>query len=127
MKEYEFSSLPEFAALRDRIRNDVQELCPEEGGYLFLVVNEAVNNALFHGNQEDPAKKVWVRLVKSPADICIIVRDEGTGYNPERLEKEEISAWAERGRGLDIIRLYVDSVSFNQQGNEIVIRKRTVC
>ena len=47
-----------------------------------LAIEEALVNAIRHGNGLDPAKKVCVEYRVAPERIDIRIRDEGTGYDP---------------------------------------------
>ena len=47
-----------------------------------LVLRVALENAVVHGNQEDPRKKVRIRCRCGPAnEICIVVTDQGRGFD----------------------------------------------
>ena len=91
-----------------------------------LSLEEAINNAIRHGNSGDPGKHVTVRVELDDAQMTISVTDEGPGFNPgtvpdptadENLEKPS-------GRGIMLMRAYMDDVRFNQRGNEICMCKR---
>jgi len=115
-----FSSLAEFAALRGAFRTYLGTICPREAERLFVALNEAVNNALVHGNKEDVGKQVRVRVEERRGAVVIKVRDEGEGFAHRTVAVSE-DDWQEDGRGLFIIRQYTDGVKFNVKGNEIVI------
>ena len=59
-------------------------------------------------------------------EVTYVVRDEGPGFNPAELPDPTDPANAERpsGRGLLLIRTFLDSVSHNPAGNEITMVKR---
>lgn len=120
---YSFSSLAEFAILRDSIKRELVQTCEEDALRLFIAINEGVNNAIFHGNKEDNTKKVQIIIERSPEDVQIIIRDEGDGFvNTKKSAGMEL--WDENGRGLDLIGLYVDSCCWNTKGNEITLVKK---
>lgn len=50
-----------------------------------LALNEAVMNAIRHGNREDPAKTVHVSLQWGGFGIRCRVEDQGEGFDPEAL------------------------------------------
>jgi serine/threonine-protein kinase RsbW len=91
---------------------------------ILTCLSEAVNNAIVHGNHEDPSKKVGISLeVQDNKRLIFIVSDQGPGFDytnipdptaPENLEKLT-------GRGIYIIRTLADACIFNQKGNEIEI------
>ncbi|MDF2634635.1 MAG: putative anti-sigma regulatory factor, serine/threonine protein kinase [Pelosinus sp.] len=120
---YSFSSLAEFATLRDTIRKELIQDCEEDALRLFIAINEGVNNAIFHGNKKDVTKKVQLIIEKSPDEIQVIIRDEGDGF-VETKTSDAMELWNEDGRGLDLIGLYVDSYWRNAKGNEITLVKK---
>jgi serine/threonine-protein kinase RsbW len=88
-------------------------------------VSEVVNNAVMHGNRHDPAKKVTVDLDIQTDRVAISVQDEGRGFDPDRLPdpvaKENLMR--EVGRGLFIVRAYMDEVHFEMiEGQGLRIR-----
>jgi len=88
---------------------------------LRVALAEALSNAILRGNQEDPAKQVWVRAELYPEWIRIGVRDEGDGFDPAQVPAPTATAaleW-ESGRGLFIIKSLADQVEFNDRGNAI--------
>lgn len=122
---YSFSSLAEFATLRDSIKKELVQSYEDDDDALrlFIAINEGVNNAIFHGNKKDITKKVQLIIERLPDKIQIIIRDEGEGF----LDAETSDAgklWREDGRGLDLIKLFVDSYCLNAKGNEITLVKK---
>lgn len=83
-------------------------------------VSEVVNNAVMHGNRQDPAKQVTVELEILVDRVAISVQDQGRGFDPERLPdpvaKENLMR--EVGRGLFIVRAYMDEVHFDMVNGE---------
>lgn len=92
---------------------------------LRLALEEAIVNALRHGNQMDPSKSVRIACEFSPNCVRIEIEDEGAGYNPadvpdpttdENLEKPS-------GRGLMLMRAFVTSVTVVGRGNLVILEK----
>jgi serine/threonine-protein kinase RsbW len=91
-----------------------------------LALREALSNAVVHGNRLDAHKLVHVRCrCKVAEGISLIVSDQGHGFDPrtvpdpvavENLEKDH-------GRGIHIMKLVMDKVSFEQRGTEVRMRK----
>jgi serine/threonine-protein kinase RsbW len=82
---------------------------------------EALANAVLHGNHEDPAKRVRVRLHYEPRKcLSIVVSDEGPGFtvsevaDPTRPENLD----ADHGRGILLMRAFMDEVHFEKGGSE---------
>src|ERR1035437_6516652 len=90
-----------------------------------LALEEAMVNAVKHGNRMDPAKQVRVhyRICDQRADITI--EDEGAGFNPAELPDPCADENLERcsGRGILLMRAYMTSVVFNPQGNKVTLTK----
>ena len=61
-----------------------------------------------------------------PQSLCCTIRDEGPGFGPDALPDPfaEESLTRPSGRGLTLIRSFMDVVRFNDQGNEITLFKR---
>jgi serine/threonine-protein kinase RsbW len=53
MREFHFASFSQFQKLRETIRDYIREISPQNADLLFVALNEAVNNALFHGGKKD--------------------------------------------------------------------------
>ena len=88
---------------------------------MMTCLNEALINAIKHGNKMDPAKKVIVNAEVDAKRIIWTVTDEGDGFDyvhladptaPENLENLT-------GRGVFIIKHLADQCIFNAKGNEV--------
>ena len=79
-------------------------------------VSEVVNNAVIHGNREDAAKNVKIELEIKPDRVSISVQDEGEGFDPDALldPVAQDNLMREVGRGLFIVRAYMDEVHLNK-------------
>ena len=93
---------------------------------IHLAAEEAIVNAIVHGNKLDPTKKVHVECEISTAVVRISIRDEGAGFDPasvpdctvdERLE-------APGGRGVMLMKSFMTSIEYNATGNAVVLLKR---
>ena len=82
-------------------------------------VSEVVNNAVIHGNRRDPQKHVVLDLEILPDRVRISVQDQGNGFDPDALP-DPVAAdnlLREVGRGLFIVRAYMDEVHFQKVGD----------
>jgi len=90
-----------------------------------LAFEEAIVNAHKHGNGSDSSKKIFVSYDVNPQRILIRVRDEGNGFNPSMVpdptSPDRIAL--PHGRGIMLMRAYLDGLSYNQQGNEVQLVK----
>jgi serine/threonine-protein kinase RsbW len=95
-----------------------------------LALREALNNAVVHGNRLDAHKLVHVRCrCKVGKGISLIVSDQGQGFDassvPNPVAVENLSA--EGGRGIHIMKLAMDQVSFDERGSEVRMCKGLAC
>lgn len=91
-----------------------------------LSLEEAMVNAVKHGNGEDPRKKVVISFQVSP-DLCTIrIEDEGPGFRPEGIPDPLAPENLERpgGRGVFLMRHYMTTVHFNERGNCVMLAKK---
>ena len=94
-----------------------------------MAVHETLINAIWHGNKNDPSKRVWLRFEIFRDRLEIRVRDQGNGYDPgsvpDPLKDENILSVS--GRGIFLIRTFMDEFrveSKKGQGTEIILVKR---
>ncbi len=91
-------------------------------------VLEAMGNALRHGNKLDPGKQVKVRFEKRKSEMYVSVEDEGCAFKPETAVCAPRDLLRESGRGLFIMKAYVDDVLFQRSstgGTKVVLIKRS--
>ena len=90
-----------------------------------LALEEAVINAIKHGNELDDTKRVTVGFSIDENKALISVSDEGEGFDPTALPDptSEDALMATSGRGVALIRAYMDEVRFNDNGTEITMIK----
>ena len=91
-----------------------------------LALEEALANAVKHGNRCDPSKRIVVEYRIDRREARIIVQDEGGGFDPCRVADPTLDENLEKpnGRGVMLMRVYMDDVRFNQPGNSVVLVKR---
>jgi serine/threonine-protein kinase RsbW len=92
-------------------------LINEERDSLAIAVTEIVNNAMIHGNKLNPDKHVIIHYTVTPHEFIISIKDEGVGFDPEKLEdpcKPE-NLLKDCGRGVFIVRSLLDEVRFQQE------------
>ena len=100
----------------------------EEGLNAALAVREALINAIVHGNRSDPALEVEVNMVASADRLEARVVDRGRGFDPSATADPTAGNNLLRtsGRGLLLIRAFVDDVSFRYldgRGMEVTLVK----
>ncbi len=90
-----------------------------------LALEEALTNAVRHGNDNDTSKRLVVCYAVSPDRAVIMVRDEGHGFRPNRIPDPTANENLERpcGRGIMLMHAYMTRVHFNEAGNEVWMLK----
>ncbi len=91
-----------------------------------LALEEALSNAIKHGNRFDPEKTVTVRFSIEPEKVQLIVTDQGQGFDPAAVPDPTTNDHLENpsGRGITLMRAYMDEVAYNSRGNEVRMVKR---
>lgn len=142
------------SSLASHLRQILQQrgICNEsEAIRVATGLDEALLNAYYHGNLEvDSALKaedhnrfhqlaerrrmeppyrdrqISISARFSPAEATFVVRDEGSGFNPDDLPDPTDPEFLERpsGRGLLLMRSFLDEIHFNDRGNEVTLIKR---
>ena len=88
---------------------------------IHLALEEAILNAIEHGNQFDSAKKVDIYYQITDEKCDITVADEGPGFDPDSLPdpRTKENLYKPSGRGVLLIKSYMDIVEFNECGNTV--------
>ena len=86
---------------------------------------EALRNAMVHGNKSNPDKKVTVETEISEDKVTICVEDEGEGFNPDFLPDPTLdeNLLKEGGRGVFLIQHLMDQVSYENDGRKVIMVK----
>jgi serine/threonine-protein kinase RsbW len=86
-----------------------------------LALEEAFSNAIMHGNKMDPGKEVRIDYYLDPGKIEISVADQGDGFKPEAIPDPRFGKrlFDPDGRGLLLMKAYMDIVEFNERGNSV--------
>lgn len=97
------------------------DYCEDDTFAVRLALEEAFYNAAKHGNRMDPSKKVEINLLIGSEKVEIAMTDAGAGFNPNAVPdcRLEENLYKTEGRGLLLIRSYMDLVEFNEVGNSI--------
>ena len=99
-----------------RIQFDIND---EQYGNMLLASVEAVTNAIEHGNNLDAHKMVNIEAYKHNSEFKVSVRDEGQGFNPDRLPDPTSPEFLEQpdGRGVFLMKKLADKVFFSDGGS----------
>lgn len=106
-------------ALRDQF-----DFTDEQYGNMLLASVEAVTNAIEHGNNLDAQKEVNIEAYKDESEFKLYIKDEGRGFNPERLPDPTAPEFREQpdGRGVFLMKKLADKVLFRDGGSCVEMR-----
>ncbi|MBL7072227.1 MAG: ATP-binding protein [Candidatus Omnitrophica bacterium] len=92
---------------------------------IHVSLEEALRNAMMHGNKLDIRKKIMVEAELEPSIMKIAVEDEGGGFNPSKLPDPTHSEnlLKENGRGIYLMRHLMDEVKFENSGRRVTMTK----
>ena len=64
----------------------------------------------------------------TPEEIEVVIRDEGPGFDPSKLPDPTDPKNVDRpcGRGVMLMRAFMDEVLYNSQGNEVTLRRNRI-
>ncbi|MEW6525773.1 MAG: ATP-binding protein [Spirochaetota bacterium] len=85
---------------------------------LYLIIDEAITNAMEHGNKWNQNKYLHIEVAKDTNQLYITITDEGNGFkHPDLHSNVHLQP---RGRGIFIIKQFA-KVSWNKKGNSITM------
>lgn len=92
---------------------------------LKLALEEALSNAIRHGNKSNPEKHVHVKYRITHRRTDVVIEDEGCGFDPACLPDPttEENICRNCGRGVLLMRAYMNNVVFNPSGNSVTLTK----
>jgi len=122
------SVFPQAKQVEDLIIEQAEKLgySEEDIFALRLSLEEALTNAIRHGNGQDPQKKVKIRYRAQPEEVEIYIADEGKGFDPSLVPDptREDKLECPSGRGIMLMRAYMDLLEYNVRGNEVHLVKQ---
>lgn len=121
------SDLTEARELEERLLEEVSRKGFDDGEVfaIKLALEEGLVNAIKHGNRYDTAKTVRVRYDISPARAEFTIIDEGPGFAPTDVPDPtaDENLMKPCGRGIMLMRSFMDVVEYNEAGNSIHLVK----
>jgi serine/threonine-protein kinase RsbW len=121
------SSTTEGQKVQERIITRLEELgFPARGVFgVRLALEEALVNAIKHGNGLDPNKQVQVACQISSEKVRIVIEDEGSGFRPQDVPDPTEDENLEKpcGRGIMLMRAFLSVVEYNERGNRVILEK----
>ena len=124
--------LPSLPGSIHEVERFVEDICEEYNinntyfGNILVAVTEAFDNAVLHGNNNDPSKNVTIDFASKPEGLSFTISDEGNGFDINQIpdptttdiniDIEEI-----KGRGIFLIKTLADEVRFPDNGKKVEI------
>jgi serine/threonine-protein kinase RsbW len=109
--------------VQERILADVQRhgFSSDNTFAIRIALEEAMVNAIKHGNRLDASKKVHIESRVSPKRVEITIEDEGPGFDRSTIPNPTVDDNLERpsGRGILLIESYMDGVHWSRGGRRL--------
>ncbi len=90
-----------------------------------LAIEEALVNAIRHGNREDPGKRVEVHCRLANDRVKVEIADQGPGFDhsqvPDPTDANHLTL--PRGRGLHLMRSFMSRVTYEDEGRKVILEK----
>ena len=123
--------IPSDKLLVPKVSNDFLSFLHSNGvdecGAFQIAFEEALTNAIIHGNKNDYNKNVNIYFYINDEMIKVIIEDEGDGFDYFSamicLTESQDNIYRDSGRGIFLISLYTDDFYFEDNGRKIVIIK----
>jgi serine/threonine-protein kinase RsbW len=114
--------------VQERIVSHLEQLefPPRDVFGVRLALEEALVNAIKHGNGMDPNKSVRIQWRIDASFVCVEIEDEGPGFAIADIPDPTAEENLERpcGRGIMLMRSFMNRVEFFGRGNKVLLEKR---
>lgn len=129
-KSLTISSKTENIVVVESLINDICDkfkISEDHYGNILVALTEAVNNAIQHGNKNNPSKHINISFNIRPDHISFTIKDEGPGFDfshipdptsPENIEKPN-------GRGVFLMKNLADNIEFEDNGSTVKLGFKT--
>jgi serine/threonine-protein kinase RsbW len=123
--------IPSDPAEARRVQDEIERLLQARATHehdvfsIKLALEEALVNAIKHGNQMDRSKNVHISYRLHADRFEIHITDEGAGFDPADVPDPTAFENLERpcGRGLMLMRHYMTEVNYEGRGNTVRMSK----
>lgn len=109
------------------VQRFVEEVCDEFNinnsyfGNISVAINEAVKNAIVHGNKLDEKKSVYIAFGRKNEALIFVIKDQGDGFDYHNLIDPTEEIGDNIGTGIFLINLLSDNVCFLDNGSTVEI------
>lgn len=103
-------------------------ISPDDYGKILVSTLEGVNNAILHGNNSDPEKKVEIEISFKGKELKIKITDEGKGFIPDKLPDPTVPENLEslNGRGVYLMSKLADNIKYSKKGNSVTMTFKNI-
>jgi serine/threonine-protein kinase RsbW len=120
------SDLEKLELVRDFVESNMDDLpiSGKDRATVAFCLIEAVVNAIKHGNKYNPEKNVVITFDHNTKKIIMTVSDEGSGFNPDKIDDPRDPARLNQpfGRGIFFMRQMLSSVDFKHTPSGMTTR-----
>jgi serine/threonine-protein kinase RsbW len=105
---------------------ELRRWCPRDIFAVHLAMEEALVNAITHGNRLDPDKHVRISCRMSPELIRVEISDEGPGFDPTTVPNPTDPDRLEcpSGRGVLLMKAFMSRVEWGGSGNRVLLERK---
>jgi serine/threonine-protein kinase RsbW len=98
----------------------------EERSWLVLCLDEAITNAMLHGNEGDPRLPVDLGVACDGKRWQVGISDQGDGFTMASVPDPDDpdSLLLEHGRGIRLMRAWLGSLTYWRRGATVVLSRR---
>lgn len=106
--------------------SELYEFSEHDQYAIHISLEEALVNAVVHGNGADPARKIHIDYTVNVDEVRVRIADEGPGFDASAVPDPTLPENLQRpgGRGLMFMRYYMSAVEYNERGNCMQMIKR---
>ncbi|MBL7917024.1 MAG: ATP-binding protein [Bacteroidia bacterium] len=121
------SSNTQNITLVERVIDDVCEqfkVNEDRYGNILIAVTEAVNNAIQHGNHNNPEKNVTIEYNVDDESVTFSILDEGSGFDYQNLPDPTAPENIDKinGRGIFLMKNLSDKIEFDKNGKQVLLK-----
>ena len=124
-------TIPSDTSIASRLIDQLLEVMLERGWpaqelfHVQLAYEEAVVNAIVHGNKRSASKTVDVMMSCASDRVEIQITDQGAGFDPQEVPDPRQEQFLEvpGGRGLLLMHEVMSEIGYNAEGNQITMIK----
>lgn len=117
--------LPQHVEALVQVLTDAGAVARADASWLALCADEALVNAMVHGNEGDPDLPVTVTVAVDPPVWRIGVQDAGSGFDARAIPAEDVDALErEHGRGIRLLRSWLDRLAYFHGGTYTLLERQ---